>query len=120
MSKIMTEFGFEFDRYENENSDLNWQTIFDGQKYPPKITLKSTEAPLYKMAGDGEYRESAQAVITIVGTPELRVETSGDLKTTKKDLTKLINKGAALLNLFLHGFMEERKEIEAAQNRATG
>ena len=72
------------------------------------------------MARDGEYSESAQAVITIVGTPELRVETSGDLKTTKKDLTKLINKGAALLNLFLHGFMEERKEIEAAENRATG
>ena len=29
--------------------------------------------------------------------------------------TKLTNRAAALLELFLHGFMQERKEMEAAQ-----
>ena len=33
-----------------------------------------------------------------------------------KDFTKLTNRAAALLELFLHGFMQERKEMEAAQN----
>lgn len=32
----------------------------------------------------------------------------------KKDFTKLTNRAAALLELFLHGFMQERKEMEAA------
>lgn len=41
--------------------------------------------------------------------------TTGKLQISKKDFTKLTKRAAALLELFLHGFMQERKELEAAQ-----
>jgi hypothetical protein len=47
--------------------------------------------------------------------PDTEVVTTGKLKISKKDFTKLTNRAAALLELFLHGFMQERKEMEAAQ-----
>ena len=54
--------------------------------------------------------------IQIIGRPETEVVTTGKLQISKKDFTNLTNRAAALLELFLHGFMQERKEMEAAQN----
>lgn len=52
----------------------------------------------------------------IIGRQETEVVTTGKLQISKKDFTNLTNRAAALLELFLHGFMQERKELEAAQN----
>ena len=57
----------------------------------------------------------AYPTIQIIGRPDTEVVTTGKLKISKKDFTKLTNRAAALLELFLHGFMQERKELEAAQ-----
>ena len=55
--------------------------------------------------------------VQIIGRPDLQVVTTGKLQISKKDLTKMVNGAANLLELFLHGFMQERKEIEAANSR---
>ena len=34
---------------------------------------------------------------------------------SKKELTKYVNTAQGLLQLYLHAFMQERKEMEAAQ-----
>ena len=47
----------------------------------------------------------------------MQVVTTGKLQISKKDLTKMVNGAENLLELFLHGFMQERKEIEAAESR---
>ena len=57
----------------------------------------------------------ANPTIQIIGRPETEVVTTGKLQISKKDFTNLTNRAAALLELFLHGFMQERKELEAAQ-----
>ena len=47
----------------------------------------------------------------------MQVITTGKLQVRKKDLTKMVNGAANLLELFLHGFMQACKEIEAADSR---
>lgn len=49
------------------------------------------------------------------GGVDTEVVTTGKLQISKKDFTKMTNRAAALLELFLHGFMQERKEMEAEQ-----
>lgn len=65
---------------------------------------------------DGSKTLEPQPTIQIIGRPETDVITTGKLSISKKALTKLVNRAAGLLELFLHGFMQERKEMEAAQN----
>lgn len=63
---------------------------------------------------DGAKTLVPNPTIQIIGRPETEVITTGKLQIGKKDFTKLCNRAAALLELFLHGFMQERKEMEAA------
>ena len=63
---------------------------------------------------DGAKTLVPNPTIQIIGRPETEVITSGKLQISKKDFTNLCNRAAALLELFLHGFMQERKEMEAA------
>ena len=64
---------------------------------------------------DGAKTLVPNPTIQIIGRPETEVVTTGKLQISKKDFTTLTNRAAALLELFLHGFMQERKELEAAQ-----
>ena len=77
--------------------------------------MEQTTPPLYKIEDDGSKTLEPYPTIQIIGRPDTEVVTTGKLKISKKDFTKLTNRAAALLELFLHGFMQERKEMEAAQ-----
>lgn len=68
------------------------------------------------MEDDGTKALEPNPTIQIIGSVDTEVVTTGKLQISKKDFTKLCNRAAALLELFLHGFMQERKEMEAAQN----
>ena len=49
----------------------------------------------------------------MIGTPDLRVITTGKLQISKKELNRYVNTPEKLLLLYLHGFMQEQKELEA-------
>ena len=116
MAGIMDMFSVELDEFVKDYDDLHWDASFRGEEYPPRIVMEQTTPPLYKIEDDGSKTLEPYPTIQIIGRPDTEVVTTGKLKISKKDFTKLTNRAAALLELFLHGFMQERKELEAEQN----
>lgn len=115
MGKIMELFYGELGLFESYMIDDKWSVEFRDETYPPRIVMDQLTPPLFEMAADGP-KENEPACIQVIGTPDLRVVTTGKLQIGKKDLNKYINTAQKLLQLYLHGFMQERKEMEAAQN----
>ena len=100
MAGIMGLFASELDEFVADYDNQFWDASFHGETYPPRIIMERSTPPLYRVEDDGTK--------TLEPNPKLQI--------SKKDFTKLTNRAAALLELFLHGFMQERKEMEAAQN----
>ena len=117
MAEIMQYFAIELDSFVNEYNGKNWDVDFVGTEYPPRIVMEQATPPLYKIEEDGKRTIEPNPTVQIIGRPDLQVVTTGKLQISKKDLTKMVNGAANLLELFLHGFMQERKEIEAADSR---
>ena len=115
MGKIMELFYGELGGFQTSMEDDGWSVEFRDEKYPPRVTMDQLTPPLFEMTADGQ-KENEPACIQVIGTPDLRVVTTGKLQIGKKDLNKYINTAQKLLQLYLHGFMQERKEMEAAQN----
>lgn len=115
MGKIMELFYGELGRFQTSMEDNGWSVEFLDEKYPPRVTMDQLTPPLFEMTADG-MKENEPACIQVIGTPDLRVVTTGKLQIGKKDLNKYINTAQKLLQLYLHGFMQERKELEAVQN----
>ena len=115
MAEIMGAFAHDLDNFVAYYEKQQWDTSFRGEEYPPRIVMEQTTPPLYKIEDDGSKTLEPYPTIQIIGRPDTEVVTTGKLKISKKDFTKLTNRAAALLELFLHGFMQERKELEAAQ-----
>lgn len=115
MAEIMNMFSVELVEFVNDYDNLHWDVSSRGETYPPRIVMEQTTPPLYKIEDDGSKTLEPYPTIQIIGRPDTEVVTTGKLKISKKDFTKLTNRAAALLELFLHGFMQERKEMEAAQ-----
>ena len=107
MAEIMGTFAHDLDNFVAYYEKLNWDTSFRGEAYPP---------PLFEVGADGAKTLVPNPTIQIIGRPETEVITTGKMQISKKGFTNLCNRAAALLELFLHGFMQERKEMEAAQN----
>lgn len=116
MAEIMCAFAHDLDNFVAYYEKLNWDTSFRGEQYPPRIIMEQSTPPLFEVGPDGAKTLVPNPTIQIIGRPETEVVTTGKLQIGKKDFTKLTNRAAALLELFLHGFMQERKEMEAAQN----
>lgn len=116
MAEIMGAFAHDLDNFVAYYEKLNWDTSFRGEAYPPRIVMEQSTPPLFEVGGaDGAKTLAPNPTIQIIGRPETEVITTGKLQISKKDFTNLCNRAAALLELFLHGFMQERKEMEAAQ-----
>ena len=114
MAEIMGAFAHDLDNFVAYYENLNWDTSFRGETYPPRIIMERSTPPLYRVEDDGSKTLEPNPTIQIIGSVDTEVVTTGKLQISKKDFTKLCNRAAALLELFLHGFMEERKEMEAA------
>ena len=115
MGKIMELFYGELGGFQTSMEDAGWYVEFRDEKYPPRVTMDQLTPPLFEMTADGP-KENEPACIQVIGTPDLRVVTTGELQIGKKDLNKYINTAQKLLQLYLHGFMQERKEMEATQS----
>lgn len=113
MAGIMDMFSVELDEFVKDYDDLHWDVSFRGEEYPPRIVMEQSTPPLFEVGADGAKTLVPNPTIQIIGRPETEVVTTGKLQISKKDFTKLTNRAAALLELFLHGFMQERKEMEA-------
>lgn len=112
MAGIMDMFSVELDEFVKDYEDLHWDVGFRGEAYPPRIVMEQSTPPLFKVEKDGTKKLIPNPTIQVIGSPDTQVVTSGELQISKKDFTKLTNRAAALLELFLHGFMQERKEME--------
>ena len=115
MAEIMGAFAHDLDNFVAYYEKLNWDTSFRGEAYPPRIVMEQSTPPLYRVEDDGTKTLEPNPTIQIIGSVDTEVVTTGKLQISKKDFTKLCNRASALLELFLHGFMQERKEMEAAQ-----
>lgn len=115
MAKIMGAFAHDLDNFVAYYEKKQWATSFRGEQYPPRIVMEQFTPPLFEVGADGAKTLVPNPTIQIIGRPETEVVTTGKLQISKKDFTNLTNRAAALLELFLHGFMQERKEMEAAQ-----
>ena len=115
MAGIMGLFASELDEFVADYDNQFWDASFHGETYPPRIIMERSTPPLFKVEKDGTKKLIPNPTIQVIGSPDTQVVTSGELQISKKDFTKLTNRAAALLELFLHGFMQERKEMEAAQ-----
>ena len=87
------------------------------QRIQNKQACFEQKGRIYKIEEDGKRTIEPNPTVQIIGRPDLQVVTTGKLQISKKDLTKMVNGAANLLELFLHGFMQERKEIETAESR---
>ena len=116
MGKIMELFCGEFGSFQAEMVDSKWSVEFHDEVYPPRIIIDQMIPPLFEMTDDGQKTDS-QAGIQIIGTPDLRVTITGELRIGKKELNKYINTDEKLLQLYLHGFMQDKKEIEDVDGR---
>lgn len=114
MAEIMGTFAHDLDNFVAYYEKLNWDTSFRGEAYPPRIVMEQSTPPLFEVGADGAKKLVPNPTIQIIGRPETEVVTTGKLQISKKAFTKLCNRASALLELFLHGFMQERKELEAA------
>ncbi len=114
MAEIMGTFAHDLDNFVAYYEELNRDTSFRGEAYPPRIVMEQSTPPLFKVEPDGSKKLIPNPTIQIIGSPDTQVVTTGELQISKKDFTKLCNRATALLELFLHGFMQERKEMEAA------
>ena len=116
MGKIMESFCGEFGSFQAEMLDSKWSVEFRDEVYPPRIIIDQLIPPLFEMTDDGKKTDSP-AGIQIIGTPDLRVIITGKLRIGKKELNKYINTAEKLLQLYLHGFMQDKKEIEDVDGR---
>ena len=87
------------------------------QRIQNKQACFEQKGRIYKIEEDGKRTIEPNPTVQIIGMPDLQVITTGKLQVRKKDLTKMVNGAANLLERFLHGFMQERKEIETAESR---
>lgn len=101
MAEIMGAFAHDLDNFVAYYEKQQWDTSFRGEQYPPRIVMEQSTPPLFEVGADGAKKLVPNPTIQIIGRPETEVVTT--------------NRAAALLELFLHGFMQERKELEAAQ-----
>lgn len=115
MGKIMELFYGKLGGFQTSMEDDGWSVEFWDEKYPPRVTMDQLTPPLFEMTADGP-KENEPACIQVIGTPDLRVVITGKLQISKKDLNKMVNRATEVLDLYLHGFMQERKELEAAKN----
>ncbi len=116
MSKIMELFYGELGSFQSSMVDDNWEVEFRDEKYPPRVTMDQLQPPLFEVTADGP-KETAPAQIQVIGTPDMRIITTGKLQISKKELNKYVNTAQKLLQLYLHAFMQERKELEAESTR---
>ena len=109
MGKIMELFYGELGGFQTSMEDDGWSVEFRDEKYPPRVTMDQLTPPLFEMTADGP-KENEPACIQVIGTPDLRVVTTGKLQIGKKDLNKYINTAQKLLQLYLHGFMQSERK----------
>lgn len=117
MAEIMGAFAHDLDNFVAyyEKTAMGYQ--FPRRAIPAAHRHGAVHAAALRSGGaDGAKTLGPNPTIQIIGRPETEVVTTGKLQISKKDFAKLCNRAAALLELFLHGFMQERKEMEAAKN----
>lgn len=117
MAAIMDLFAAEFDDFAKDCDKNYLRASFDDGRYPPRIQVTQTLPPLYAQAEEGQAGKIRETRITVVGDVDCNVSIHGEATMTKKDLNNLIAKAVKLLQLYLHGFMQERKELEAENAR---
>lgn len=111
MAKIMEVFASELGLLSVAAENDGWSVGFRGEKYPPRIVLDQVQPPLFDMTPDGP-KETRPVCIQIIGRPDVQVVTTGKLQISKKDLNRMVNRATEVLNLYLHGFVQERREME--------
>ena len=84
MSDIVGLFAEELLHLENQYDEMGFSVDFTGEEYPPRITMKSREPPLFVTAADGARQVKDPAVVEIIGSPETQVVVRGTSRLGKK------------------------------------
>lgn len=109
MADIMDEFAVALDGFAEISDKAGWEVEFNSVQYPPSIVMRQFTPPLYRVTEEGREDITHRAQIKVLGLPETEVVTSGNLQLSKKELNKMVNSAVQLLELYLHGFMQDAK-----------
>lgn len=112
MADIMDKFALALDGFTEASDKTGWEVEFNDTQYPPSIVMRQILPPLYRVTEEGREDITHRAQIKVLGLPETEVVTSGNLQLSKKELNKMVNSAAQLLELYLHGFMQDAKAAE--------
>lgn len=117
MNRIMDDFQGKLNRYSEKAMDYLYSVEFHSEQYPPRLEVREREEPLFVDA-NGECKYTDPMTITIIGLPETRIEIKGKSQIGKTLLNKFTNDGVKIINLYLHGYMQEQKDREALRTEA--
>lgn len=101
MGRIMTVFDIDFGKYEEKCHAQHMEVEFNSDVYPPRIVLTQ--------------EQTRETEIVVVGGVEPQITVKGAWETTRKRLNKMVTGALKLLELYLHAYMQDHMEYEAAR-----
>lgn len=110
MSRIMHVFDAEFLNFSDLCADLDLKADIRYDIYPPKMIVTRPET-LFDAAEDS----SEETAIVIVGGIEPEIAVKGAFALRKKELDSIIRKAVAALNIWLHAYVQDHMEYDAAK-----
>ena len=112
MGRIMDVFDAEFLDFSELCGDLDLAADAKCNQYPPRMVVTRPEN-LFDAAADKP--EETKIVITGVLEPEITVK--GTFSLRKKEMDSIIRKAVNVLNIYLHAYVQDHLEYEAARER---
>ena len=112
MSRIMDVFDAEFLDFAGLCDNLDLSAEIDCETYPPKMVITRPET-LFDAAEDS----SKETAIVIAGGIEPEIMAKGEFALRKKELDSVIRKGIAALNIWLHAYVQDHMEYDAARTK---
>lgn len=112
MGRIMTVFDIDFGKYEEKCHAQHMEVEFNSDVYPPRIVL-TQEQTLFDVGTQQE--QTRETEIVVVGGVEPQITVKGAWETTRKRLNKMVTEALKLLELYLHAYMQDHMEYEAAR-----
>lgn len=110
MGRIMDVFDAEFLNFRELCDGLDLTAEINYKTYPPKMVVRRLETLL-----DAAEDESEETAIVIAGGIEQEIMVKGEFALRKKELDSIIRKGIAALNIWLHAYVQDHMEYDAAR-----
>ena len=112
MGRIMDVFDAEFLDFSELCGDLDLAAEAKCNQYPPRMVVTRPENLFDAAAAD----KAEETKIVITGGLEPEITVKGAFSLRKKEMDSIIRKAVNVLNIYLHAYVQDHMEYEAARN----